>query len=370
MASGGGKLKREYHQKQFAESSHGGKDHHSGVPKGKTKKGGAGGKGTWGKPGVDDLKYIDETFAEDYGTDEEDSSSFFMEVKEFADPIESILRDFWLGADIDECSVAIRELVSPDLRPRFVKKSLHISMDLRAYERELTSKLLSTVVGDSLSRNAVMEGFMMALNDLPETVIDVPQAVEILGKFLARAVLDEVLPPIFLQQADTKTQLAKECVLLANGSLKAPAFGPRLAHIWGPGDLCSVKRMVKECKDLLEEFLTSNDTREALACLQRLNAPSFHPRFVRELIRLGLEKGVSDYERMLDLLKKLHDMGLVSQYSIGRGFQLVHARKGDMKLDFPKIDEDLPTFCDKARQLRLLPDKPVDEAAAEEAAAE
>ena len=48
-------------------------------------------------------------------------------------------------------------------------------MDMRDYERDLTSKVLSEVVGDAISRNAVVEGFMTALFDLPETVIDVPQ---------------------------------------------------------------------------------------------------------------------------------------------------------------------------------------------------
>ncbi len=119
-----------------------------------------------------------------------------------------------------------------------------------------------------------MRGFEDALYDLPETVIDVPQvpfslfsstlllslslslthtlssllfplstvqAVEMLSKFIARAILDEALPPIFLELTrDDMSSLAVECVNLANGLLNAPHFGPRLSHIWGPGDLCSV----------------------------------------------------------------------------------------------------------------------------------
>ena len=62
-----------------------------------------------------------------------------------------------------------------------------------------------------------------------------------LGKFMARAILDEALPPIFLEQAEDGSKLAKECLNLANGALKAPNFGPALAHVWGPGDMCSVR---------------------------------------------------------------------------------------------------------------------------------
>tara|TARA_R110002050_G_scaffold256144_1_gene394952 strand:- start:1613 stop:1837 length:225 start_codon:yes stop_codon:yes gene_type:complete len=60
------------------------------------------------------------------------------------------------------------------------------------------------------------------------------------GKFLARAILDEILAPIFLENAETPNKQAVEAVKLARGHIKAPHFGPRLAHVWGPGDLCSV----------------------------------------------------------------------------------------------------------------------------------
>lgn len=350
-----GKAKREYHQKSAAEEAeHGGKDKHSGVPKGKGNKG-PGGKGAWGKKGIDDLRYIDEDVQYDE-YDEENSGNFFMEVKEFSDPIQTVLREFFLGADFEDANKAIKGAIAPEQRARFVKKLLHHSMDLRPFERELASKLISEAGGVSLTRDELADGFQCALDDLPETIIDVPQAVDMLGKFIARAILDEVLPPIFLEDAEDTSKLAKECLNLANGALKAPNFGPALAHVWGPGDMCSVKRMVKECHQLLDEFLATNDQNEALTCLQKLNAPSFHPRFVRELLRLGFEKGEEAYDKLLALLKSFFDMGVVSQYNIGRGFQIVHQRKNDYKLDFPKIEDLLPVYTEKARKLGLLPE--------------
>jgi len=237
-----------------------------------------------------------------------------------------------------------------------LKKAIHKSMDLRAYERELTSVLLAHLSLEVVTRSQVEEGFQTALNDLPETVIDVPHAVDTLSKFLARAVLDEVIPPIFLEQAEANSPQAKESILLAKGLLSTPQFGPRLSHIWGPGDLCSVKRMIKECQQLLEEYLITGDENEALSCLKKLNAPSFHPRFVRELIRTGLEKGPESYDKLLHLLKRFYDIGVMSQNSIGRGFQIVHSRKNDFKLDFPKIEEQFPDLVSKARKAGLLPE--------------
>ena len=62
-----------------------------------------------------------------------------------------------------------------------------------------------------------------------------------LSKFIARAILDEALPPIFLElSGDEMSALAIECINLSNALLNTPHFGPRLSHIWGPGDLGSV----------------------------------------------------------------------------------------------------------------------------------
>jgi len=325
------KEKREYRMKQRAFERHAGKDHHSGVRR-LDKKGGAG-LGNWGKPGLDDL--IGPSFEED----EYDEGNFFLEVREFTDAISEALHEYFTSADIDECAHTISECIPHDQRPRFVKKALHMSMDLRAYERELTSVLLAQLCGGVVSRDQISDGFQMALDDLTETLIDVPNAVDILSKFLARAILDEAIPPITLDHAHTHTPQAKEVITLARGLLNTPQFGPRLAHIWGPGDLCSVKRLVKECQQILAEYLITSDTNEALTCLKRLNAPSFHPRFVRELIRTAFERGNDSYDVLLLLLKELCDVGVVSQNSVGRGFQIVHGRLSDFMLDFPKAAE-------------------------------
>ena len=56
-------------------------------------------------------------------------------------------------------------------------------MDLRPFERELTSKLIGEACGVSLTRDELAEGFQCALDDLPETVIDVPQVLLLLLLF-------------------------------------------------------------------------------------------------------------------------------------------------------------------------------------------
>ena len=43
-------------------------------------------------------------------------------------------------------------------------------------------------------------GFVIVLKDLSDTKIDVPDAVESVAKFLARAVADDCLYPVFIEK--------------------------------------------------------------------------------------------------------------------------------------------------------------------------
>ena len=124
--------------------------------------------------------------------------------------------------------------------------------------------------------------------------------------------------------------------------------------------------MIQECKDLLEEFLTTNDSNEALLCLQNLHAPSFHPHFVREVIYIGLQKGLEDYKRMATLLKSFYGAGVISQYSILRGFRLVHESRNDLKSEFPNINELFHQYTREASNINLLPSKEIVGAATED----
>jgi len=78
----------------------------------------------------------------------------------------------------------------------FVKRTLIWGIERKAYERELISKLLSGAY--SIFQNKEMpSGFEIVLDRLPDLSLDVPDAPEVLGKFIARAIFDEVLPPVF-----------------------------------------------------------------------------------------------------------------------------------------------------------------------------
>lgn len=71
-----------------------------------------------------------------------------------------------------------------------------------------------------------------------------------LGSFLARAVIDEVLPPAFLSNRNN-THPGDEVVAKAVSLLSREHCSARLEKVWGPGD----GRPVEELKDIMDQLL-------------------------------------------------------------------------------------------------------------------
>jgi len=158
----------------------------------------------------------------------------------------------------------------------------------------------------------------------------------VLAKFLARAIVDEIVPPAFLKNAEIKSTLAKECTALVNGLITEKHRIDRLAHVWGAGDLHSVKRLKEETALLLEEFLETGDLVEADKCVRNLNAPSFHFQLVKQAVRSALQKNEEDRKKILSLLAAFSKSDLISADHMGRGFEVCHESLADIQLDIPE----------------------------------
>ena len=135
--------------------------------------------------------------------------------------------------------------------------------------------------------------FDYLLRQLPDLVLDTPDACEALGNFLARAIADDCIPPKFLHSykghpdntAESKAALQKADTLL---SMKHGLV--RLDNVWGiGGGVRPVKYLVKKIVLLLKEYLCSGDIKEATRCLQELEVPHFHHELVYE-VRLDYDQ--------------------------------------------------------------------------------
>lgn len=330
------------------------KDRHSnsvvyGV-RGGPKKGGAGGKGTWGKGGKDDLITVSsDAHDPNYNSEDDESEEVVLNKVEVTTPIEAIVQEYFSSGDVEECAKALKELNIEDQHHTFVRKSITIAMEKGAFERELVSQLLSSLYANVLSGDKISEGFQSTLDMLEEIRIDIPDAADLYAKFLGRAVVDEIVPPAFLKTAETPSNVAKEALALASALTTEKHRIDRLAHIWGPGDLGSVKRLKEESQTILEEFITTGDMNEADKCVRKLSAPSFHFQLVKQAVRLALQKTEEERKRVLALLSFFAKTGLVSGDHMAKGFQCCYDNLNDIKLDVPNADKVLAELTQAAK---------------------
>ena len=125
------------------------------------------------------------------------------------------------------------------------------------------------------------------MRQLPDLILDTPDACEALGNFLARAIADDCIPPKFLHSykgnADNTSE--SQAALRKADTLLSMKHGMvRLDNVWGVGGgVRPVKYLVKKIVLLLKEYLCSGDIKEATRCLQELEVPHFHHELVYEV---------------------------------------------------------------------------------------
>lgn len=70
--------------------------------------------------------------------------------------------------------------------------AIESAMDHKPSHREMTSVLISQLVMEGvISSEDIAKGFEILLSNLPDLILDAPDAPTILGNFIARAVADD-----------------------------------------------------------------------------------------------------------------------------------------------------------------------------------
>lgn len=77
---------------------------------------------------------------------------------------------------------------------------LHAQLDAVCREHELAATLLSSLYHEIIQAAQMQKGFRNLLHSVDDLKLDVPSAEDDIALFLARAVVDDVLPPSFLQK--------------------------------------------------------------------------------------------------------------------------------------------------------------------------
>jgi len=368
----------------------------AGKGRGLPKKGGAGGKHTWGALGSELFAEVMASSQDDpnYDSDsqtptlllpidvkeEEESveavektieeSPVVLQPVEVARPLgrprrnsdltrllEPIIREYFEHGDSSEVLEEIEDIGDDWDKEFMIKLAVMFAMDRKASQRELTSRLISDLYGEHvLDQAAIAKGFDQLLEQLTDLTLDTPESPDLLGQFIARAVADDCLPPKYLADhigdlpEDGSAQHAEAALEKADVLLNMKHGIVRLDNIWGAAStLRPVKFLVKKIQLLLKEFLSSGDIEEATRCLKELEVPHFHHEFVYEAIVMVLEESTSrSAESMAKLLESLCKACIVSADQLKLGATRVFDNMGDIVLDVPNafpLLEDFASIC-------------------------
>lgn len=268
-------------------------------------------------------------------------------LKDFKLKIADIIREYFTSEDVVECERALVELDASVFHFEFVKRAITMSMDFKDRERELVSRILSTFSSDVLRRHDIGKGFERVFEQLDDLVLDCPTAYTIVTQFLARAVADEALPPVFL--ADPLVQrLGGEVVDQAKVLLSMKHGLSRLEHVWGPGDGRSTADLKEAVLQLVQEYLAAGDMGEAARCIRELNAAPFHHEVVKRAVVVSMDRDDAQRAMVSDLFAFLLAEGVVSPDGFEGGFRRLREALPDLTLDVPSAPVLFATITEKA----------------------
>lgn len=265
------------------------------------------------------------------------------------------LTQYFLNEDMDELLPAVRVIADAALGPDIVELIVAEATERNSHERELASKLLVQLsVRGVLSLADMGRGFDGLLARLPDLALDTPDAAQVLGKFIARAVADELLAPAFVRRrrrsssdSPPPTDDAVAAVTKAHALINTPQGLERLVHCWGTNGAHSpVEELRAKVQLCLRECAETGDTEEAELCIRELRAQHFHHEVVFQAVVLAIDSGNErTMLRMSALLGKLCASLVISDVQLRKGVARVWDAIDDISLDAPRAALFLDTFC-------------------------
>lgn len=268
---------------------------------------------------------------------------------EFKIQLLECLKEYFDSCDADEVIRTLLELNCQEYHREIVKKAISLAMDKGPRERELTSRLLTSLHPTPMSDKDMELGFEALLDSLDDLSMDVPDAKTMAASFLARAVVDEVLPPAFLSEQNNARPgdaVVEKAVTLLNRE----HCTARLERVWGPGDGRPVEDLKKDMDQLLQEYLLSRELDEAARCVKELDASHFHHELVKRGVVTSMEMmdGGKDTLEHMDAMAALFGFlvrnAIVSEYQVKKGIARLHQRLPDISLDVPNAAKLLEEF--------------------------
>lgn len=321
----------------------------------RVKKDGGGGKGTWGKLlDTDGESHLDRNDP-NYDSGEEPyqlvGSTVSDPLDDYKKAVVSIIEEYFSTGDVELAASDLRELGSSEYLPYFIKRLVSMAMDRHDKEKEMASVLLSALYADVITPAQIQDGFFLLLESADDLAVDILDAVDILALFLARAVVDDIVPPAFLTRAKKglpESSKGVQAIQIADKSyLSAPHHAELVERKWGGSTHITVEEVKKKIADLLREYVESRETIETCRCIRELGVSFFHHEVVKKALVLAMEIRTAE-PLMLKLLKEAAEEGLISSSQMTKGFSRLVESLDDLALDIPSAKALFNSLVPKA----------------------
>ncbi|CAN1179521.1 MA3 DOMAIN-CONTAINING TRANSLATION REGULATORY FACTOR 3 [Linum perenne] len=322
---------------------------------GRAKKDGAGGKGTWGKLLDTEGDYHIDRNDPNYDSGEEPyklvEATISDPLDDYKKAVASIIEEYFSTGDVEVAASDLRELGASQYHPYFIKRLISMALDRHDKEKEMASVLLSSLYADVITPSQISYGFVILLESADDLVVDIPDAVDLLALFVARAVVDEILSPAFLIRAKkTFPEASKgyQVLITAEKShLSAPHHAELLERRWGGSTRTTVEEVKKKIANLLREYVSSGQAVDACRSIRELGVTFFHHEVVKRALVLAME--IQTAEPLISkLLKEATEEGLISPSQMVKGFTRLAESLDDLALDIPSAKVLFQTMVSKA----------------------
>lgn len=261
------------------------------------------------------------------------------QIKAYKQAVLAILEEYYVNGDIQDAATTLQELGEPPFHHFFVKKVVTLAMDKNDREHEMAANLLSSLYHEIIQADQMQKGFKSLLNSVDDLKLDVPSAEDDLALFLARGVIDDILPPAFLHKLPCGAGSSASAVKSkAELHLTARRPAERLLRAWGGTDRLTLEHTKESITKCLQEYLSSSNVSEARHCLHKLAVPFFHHEVVKQALLRTMEDEQTQ-PALVQLLRQLSSSGDLSDSQMSRGFQRVSFNLEDTCLDTPQAKD-------------------------------
>lgn len=319
---------KSFHSTKRDKPRHSMKDHSV------AKKGGAGGKGTWGAE-KDDVKYIHEdghavdTNDPNFDPIDQNEGGYdirtvfasekptrifhnrMSDLNTFKKSVRSACDEFLVSHDLDEFTNSVLDmdfsLYHQDLPAILIKHSLDMSDD----HRERVSFLLHALYKEELITSSQMvTGFRKLYDAIGDLAVDAPNVKVIMAEFVAHGMAAGYL------DAQASVQMQQEADEAANAA-------------------CLVKAK-EDLSDAVVEYFSSGEMGELTTAVGAV-APALRYEAVKILLTLAMDRTDADRERASNGFAALVSNGSVTSDQAIKGVTILLNRVEDIFLDVPDV---------------------------------